>query len=127
MFQPEKKDIKYIYIGERSYARTNVITIAFAIMNNILYFGVAFSNKADLYNKDIGKQLAFDRMFDLQYTQNVKNVNTHYKVISNVILKTLLNTKNYPKWAQSYIIRDIMCTNLDINHNDGYKHIQEQA
>lgn len=98
----------YIYLGNRSKARTNVITIAYKIEKaefndtrlnvEVIKFGIAFSNIKDLYNKTSGKKLAGYRCGNMPY----RFFKTKFG-ITHTILTGLLR-QDLPSWAYDMII-----------------------
>lgn len=93
--------IKYYYIGDTSKARTNVITVAYDLEDEYegirpLRFGVSFSNKADVYNKHIGKQVAMSRYLNQPRRECL--VAPDWNDIQKTIISNI--TKNEaPTWA----------------------------
>lgn len=105
MISPEENSkTKYIYVGNRGFAHTNVITIAYTInLNNKLLFGASFSNYKDSYDKFYGKLLAEQRLHNQPYIipLSLTDNNSHYKLINIIINRYLLGTDNVPTWAKS--------------------------
>jgi len=95
--------MKFIYLGDRSKARTNVITIAYKLEpHNVARFGIAFSNKNDLYSKEFGKSLAIER-----YEQPHRHFIDKTKGSYFAILESLEEIE-MPSWAYDMIEKELL-------------------
>jgi hypothetical protein len=54
--------VRYMYFGNRGSKHTHAITIAYTRDDHKIYFGVAFCNNEDVYDKKYGKELAVSRL-----------------------------------------------------------------
>lgn len=102
----KQMNIKYIYIGDRCSAKTNVITIAYVIENNEIKFGLACSNKLDKYDKQKGKTIALNRLQHDPF--NIINIEdkTSYRVVEKLIVDHLLFNfvlAKAPSWAKQLL------------------------
>lgn len=98
-FSEECAGIKYIYIGNRGLAHTNVITIAYEVNERYeLSFSVAFSNQQDTYNKYIGKELAENRLKEQPTIIQLED-NPGYREIDALITDYILRKTDIPTWA----------------------------
>ena len=93
----------YIYLGDRSKARTNVITIAYEIEKaefndtnlnvEVIKFGIAFSNSKDLYDKTLGKKLASYRCNGMPYRFFKTKFGITHTIFTGMLKQDL------PSWA----------------------------
>ena len=97
----------YIYLGDRSKARTNVITIAYEIEKaefndtrldvEVIKFGIAFSNNKDLYDKTLGKKLAGYRCNGMPYRFFKTKFGIKHTILSG------LQKQELPSWAYGLV------------------------
>ncbi len=94
--------MKFIYLGDRSKARTNVITIAYELeADNVVRFGIAFSNKNDLYSKEFGKSLAVER-YELPYRHFIGPKGSYFTIIEK------LQGIEMPGWAYDMVANELL-------------------
>lgn len=90
---------QFIYFGDRSKHKANVITVAYVRQEDILQFEYACSRSDDLYNKDEGKCLAVERLSrDPIVIPVVDNV---YSTITSHMLST--RKPSLPSWARKLL------------------------
>lgn len=102
---------QYIYLGDRSQAHTNVITICYDIeiaefanpeLNcKVIRFGVSFSNKKDKYSKLVGKKIA-----EIRYHSNPCRVfKTKYGTLHSIL--TAMQKNEHVSWADEILDEQI--------------------
>lgn len=95
---------KYHYFGDRSKSRTNVITFATILdkKKNLIRFAYSCSNNKDVYNKQLGRKIAFERLFMSKHGDNIdlSNLDCKYSLINNYLLNYIKTNPSYfPAWA----------------------------
>ncbi len=111
--------VRYMYFGNRSKHNTHVITVAFTRDDNKIYFGVAYCNKDDNYNKQFGKQLACERLVT-NGTDGIDIIpgNSIYDTIWDYLYYGARGqrlTYNKPSWVDDVMLVDAI---MDRYHND---------
>lgn len=100
------EDIKYTYYGDRGNIKNHggVITIASIILKecNMLNYGFSFCSPKDIYNKEIGKQIAYDNLVGNYKIISFRDKVTHHN-IGSIILAHVLALNKYPSWARELV------------------------
>lgn len=95
---------KYHYFGDRSKSRTNVITFA-TILNkqdNCIEFAFSCSNNKDIYNKAVGRTIAFNRLTNKEYvdTIDLNGMDCRYSDINKYLYNYIqYNYELFPSWS----------------------------
>jgi hypothetical protein len=90
---------QFVYFGDRSKHKTNVITVAYILHCNHIQFEFVCSRNDDIYDKEEGKSLAFERLardpIQITFTNNV------YSTIANHMLE--MRQQSLPSWGRKML------------------------
>ena len=96
--------IKFNYFGDTSKAYTNVITIVSEIEYttdyNVLRFGVAYSNKTDVYDKKIGRRIALGRFNKSPYRVVLPKEYSFNFIINTMLDFIIEEVADRPNWVE---------------------------
>lgn len=105
--KPVKIDpqVKFVYFGNRSSANNHegIITIAsfFDEKAGRVFYGVAYCAPSDVYDKQKGKMLAFERLCTGQNSVGFNHKN--HRELTTRIMASIFANNEYPSWAKDTI------------------------
>jgi hypothetical protein len=96
---------KYHYFGDRSKARTNVITFATIKEGSTIKFAFSCSHDSDLYSKRLGKIKSFGKLKSKTQSYEIETLLPKYGIVNLYLAQFVLdNPKKFPKWAKNVIL-----------------------
>ena len=104
---------KYHFFGDRSKARTIVITFATVkeSNSNIVKFSFSCSNINDIFDKAYGKMKALARInstnLSFEFELDSETI-SEYRTVNNYLANFVLdNLKLFPSWAKNIVKRNV--------------------